>query len=83
MVISRNLLWIPVHTYLHLHSASIICINLYTMPIKLRLIVYSVITEGKIFVELERARVTKRLSDVKEKNGQVKEACDILNEIQV
>jgi len=41
------------------------------------------VTEGKIFVELERARVTKRLADIKEKNGEVKDACDTLNEIQV
>jgi len=41
------------------------------------------VTEGKIFVELERARVTMRLSSIEEKNGDKKKACDTLNEIQV
>jgi len=41
------------------------------------------VTEGKIFIELERARVTKRLADIKEKNGDIAGACTTLNEIQV
>merc|ERR1711998_391583 len=41
------------------------------------------VTEGKIFVELERARVTKRLAAIKEANGDLKGACATLNEIQV
>lgn len=41
------------------------------------------VTEGKIFVELERARVTQRLSAIKEKNGDIQGACTTLNEIQV
>jgi len=41
------------------------------------------VTEGKIFVELERARVTKRLADIKEANGDIASACTTLNDIQV
>lgn len=38
---------------------------------------------GKMFVELERARMTKMLADTKEAEGNVAEAADILHEIQV
>ncbi|CAK7215148.1 proteasome regulatory particle subunit [Sporothrix bragantina] len=41
------------------------------------------VTEGKIFVEVERARVTKMLSDIKKKQGDLKAATDILCELQV
>ncbi|OAA60264.1 proteasome regulatory particle subunit [Niveomyces insectorum RCEF 264] len=41
------------------------------------------VTEGKIFVEVERARVTKILSDIKKKQGELKAATDILCELQV
>ncbi|KAI1002894.1 26S proteasome non-ATPase regulatory subunit 12 [Podosphaera aphanis] len=41
------------------------------------------ITEGKIFVEVERARVTKILSDIKKQQGDRKAAADILCELQV
>jgi 26S proteasome regulatory subunit N5 len=41
------------------------------------------VTEGKIFVELERARLTKSLCAIKEAAGNSKEACDILNEVQI
>ena len=41
------------------------------------------VTEGKIFVEVERARVTKILSDMKKMEGDVKAATDILCELQV
>ncbi|ERS96895.1 26S proteasome regulatory subunit N5 [Sporothrix brasiliensis 5110] len=41
------------------------------------------VTEGKIFVEVERARVTKILSDIKKKQGDLKAATDILCELQV
>jgi 26S proteasome regulatory subunit N5 len=41
------------------------------------------VTEGKIFVEVERARVTKTLSDIKKKQGNLKAATDILCELQV
>merc|ERR1712188_366169 len=53
-------------------------------PVLLELIdALRTVTEGKIFVELERARVTKRLAAIKEANGDLKGACDTLNEIQV
>jgi 26S proteasome regulatory subunit N5 len=38
---------------------------------------------GKIFVELERARMTRMLADMKEKEGNVNEAADVLQEVQV
>lgn len=41
------------------------------------------VTEGKIFVEVERARVTKILSDIKKKQGDLKGATDTLCELQV
>ena len=41
------------------------------------------VTEGKIFVEVERARVTKVLSDIKKQQGDLKSAMDILCELQV
>lgn len=41
------------------------------------------VTEGKIFVEVERARVTKILSDMKKEQGDLKAATEILCELQV
>lgn len=41
------------------------------------------VTEGKIFVEVERARVTKILSDIKKSQGDLKAATEILCELQV
>ncbi|KAK3694258.1 PCI domain-containing protein [Podospora appendiculata] len=41
------------------------------------------VTEGKIFVEVERARVTKILSDIKKQQGDLKAATDVLCELQV
>lgn len=41
------------------------------------------VTEGKIFVEVERARVTRILSDIKKQQGDKKAAMDILCELQV
>lgn len=41
------------------------------------------VTEGKIFVEVERARVTRILSDIKKQQGDLKAAADILCELQV
>lgn len=41
------------------------------------------VTEGKIFVEVERARVTRILSDIKKSQGDINKARDILCELQV
>jgi 26S proteasome regulatory subunit N5 len=41
------------------------------------------VTEGKIFVEVERARVTKILSDIKKQKGDLRGATDTLCELQV
>ncbi|KAG2447973.1 hypothetical protein HYH02_007002 [Chlamydomonas schloesseri] len=41
------------------------------------------VTGGKIFVEIERARLTKRLAAIKEAEGNVDEAADILQEVAV
>lgn len=41
------------------------------------------VTEGKIFVEVERARVTKILSDIKKEQGDLKAATEVLCELQV
>jgi len=41
------------------------------------------ITEGKIFVEIERARLTRILTKIKEDEGKISEAAEILQEVQV
>jgi len=41
------------------------------------------VTEGKIYVEVERARLTQRLAKMKEDEGKIKEAAEILQELQV
>ncbi len=41
------------------------------------------VTEGKIYVEVERARLTHRLSKMKESDGEVSEAAKIMQELQV
>ena len=41
------------------------------------------VTEGKIFVECERARLTRLLADKKEAEGKIVEAADLLQELQV
>ncbi|KAI9504421.1 PCI domain-containing protein [Coemansia spiralis] len=40
------------------------------------------VTEGKIHVEVERARLTRKRVEIYEKHDQIKEACDTLQEIQ-
>ncbi|CAK7271579.1 proteasome regulatory particle subunit [Sporothrix epigloea] len=55
-----------------------------TLEVKLSVIeAVRTVTEGKIFVEVERARVTRMLSDIKRKQGDLKAATDILCELQV
>jgi hypothetical protein len=41
------------------------------------------VTEGKIYVEIERARLTKRLARIKEEEGNIDEAADVLQEVAV
>ncbi|KIV88364.1 hypothetical protein PV10_08055 [Exophiala mesophila] len=41
------------------------------------------VTEGKIFVEVERARITRILSNIKKEQGDIKSAAEILCELQV
>jgi len=41
------------------------------------------VTEGKIFVEIERARLTRRLASIREAEGNVAEAAEILQEVAV
>jgi 26S proteasome regulatory subunit N5 len=41
------------------------------------------VMDGKIFVEVERARLTRVLSKLKEEKGEIVEAADILQELQV
>ena len=41
------------------------------------------ITEGKIYVEVERARATRTLAKIKEDEGKINEAADVLQELQV
>uniref|UniRef100_A0A4W4GUB8 26S proteasome non-ATPase regulatory subunit 12 n=1 Tax=Electrophorus electricus TaxID=8005 RepID=A0A4W4GUB8_ELEEL len=54
------------------------------LTLKLRLIdTLRTVTAGKIYVEIERARLTKTLASIKEQSGEVKEAASILQELQV
>ncbi|KND02822.1 proteasome regulatory particle lid subunit RPN5 [Spizellomyces punctatus DAOM BR117] len=54
------------------------------MPTKLELInTLRTVTEGKIFVEVERARLTRTLAKIKEDEGNIVEAADILQDVQV
>jgi 26S proteasome regulatory subunit N5 len=54
------------------------------METKLELIdTLRTVTEGKIFVEVERARLTRILSKIREDEGKIEEAADILQELQV
>ena len=41
------------------------------------------ITEGKIYVENERARITSILAKIHEKDGELEKAAKILQELQV
>mmetsp|Transcript_35851 Transcript_35851/g.101471 ORF Transcript_35851/g.101471 Transcript_35851/m.101471 type:complete len:489 (-) Transcript_35851:103-1569(-) len=41
------------------------------------------ITDGKIYVEIERARLTRQLATIKENAGEIEEAADILQEVAV
>lgn len=41
------------------------------------------LSTSQIYVEIERARLTKTLANIKEQNGEVKEAAAILQELQV
>ncbi|XP_057376771.1 26S proteasome non-ATPase regulatory subunit 12-like [Daphnia carinata] len=55
-----------------------------TKEIKIKLIdTLRTVTAGKIYVEVERARLTHILAQMKEKDGEVTEAADILQELQV
>lgn len=41
------------------------------------------VTAGKIYVEVERARLTYRLAKIKEKEGNLEEACKVMQDTQV
>lgn len=41
------------------------------------------VTEGKIYVEVERARLTHKLAQIKEEEGNMTEAANIIQELQV
>ncbi|CAH8660683.1 unnamed protein product [Heterobilharzia americana] len=53
-------------------------------PTKLELIAaLRTVTEGKIYVETERARLTKELARIKESHGDIEEAATVLQDLQV
>lgn len=55
-----------------------------TKEIKIQLIdTLRVVTEGKIYVEIERARLTKILADIKESDGDVVGAANIMEALQI
>lgn len=41
------------------------------------------LTEGKIYVEIERARLTRQLARLREEEGAIAEAAEILQEVAV
>ncbi|GAA5893378.1 uncharacterized protein JCM6883_007646 [Sporobolomyces salmoneus] len=41
------------------------------------------ITEGKIYLEVQRARITSQLSQIREKEGSVQQASELMQELQV
>ena len=41
------------------------------------------VSEGKIFVEVERARLIQRLASMKEEEGNIEEAANLMQEVQV
>lgn len=54
------------------------------MKEKLRLIdTLRTVTAGKIYVEIERARLTKKIAGIKEAQGSIEEAANIMQELQV
>uniref|UniRef100_UPI0035902E5B 26S proteasome non-ATPase regulatory subunit 12 n=1 Tax=Myxine glutinosa TaxID=7769 RepID=UPI0035902E5B len=54
------------------------------LPTKLALIdTLRTVTAGKIYVEIERARLTRILANIKEEKGELKDASIILQELQV
>ncbi|KAI8080328.1 PCI domain-containing protein, partial [Thamnidium elegans] len=54
------------------------------METKLELIeTLRTVTDGKIYVEVERARITRLLAKIREDEGKVSEAANILQELQV
>ncbi|GAA5811776.1 hypothetical protein MFLAVUS_005219 [Mucor flavus] len=54
------------------------------METKLELIeTLRTVTDGKIYVEVERARITRLLAKIREEEGKVSEAANILQELQV
>ena len=54
------------------------------METKLELIdTLRTVTDGKIYVEVERARITRLLAKIREDEGKTTEAADILQELQV
>eukprot|EP00873_Tetraselmis_striata_P044662 jgi/Tetstr1/464926/TSEL_009660.t1 len=54
------------------------------LPTKVELIkTLQSVTEGKIYVEIERARLTKMLAKIKEDEGDIEGAADILQEVAV
>ncbi|GAA5927893.1 uncharacterized protein JCM15063_006028 [Sporobolomyces koalae] len=41
------------------------------------------ITEGKIYLEVQRARITRQLSQIREQSGSVQEASELMQDLQV
>ena len=58
--------------------------EIHDMDQKLKLIdTLRTVSAGKIYVEIERARLTKKLATIKENQGQIEEAANILIDLQV
>lgn len=55
----------------------------YSTLLFILLLTVTLIMSSQIYVEIERARLTKTLAAIKEQSGEVKEAASILQELQV
>eukprot|EP01069_Polyplicarium_translucidae_P004166 Polyplicarium_translucidae@DN2514_c0_g1_i1.p1 len=63
--------------------ASTECLHLDTQLVESLLETLATLTEGKMFVEVERARVVKMMADLKEKEGNIEAAAKLMQEVQV
>lgn len=74
---------LPLFLQLYLCTGSISYELAHFSAVMIRFTLYSCCMYLQIYVEIERARLTKTLAHIKEQSGDVKEAASILQELQV
>uniref|UniRef100_A0A6P7FXG7 Uncharacterized protein LOC114335245 n=1 Tax=Diabrotica virgifera virgifera TaxID=50390 RepID=A0A6P7FXG7_DIAVI len=65
------------------HRGPTVTLNVVPLNQQFRGIIYWQVTEGKIYVEVERARLTHKLAKIREDDGDIQQAADIIQELQV